>query len=437
MTDGISPTPHFSNVKNRRLEVNFTGGEVSGDGGALLLKAVDDRLGLTHKLAKCFKDKRDQGKITHSLASMLRQRIYGIALGYEDLNDHNTLRKCPALQTVVGTVNDLASAPTLCRLENQADRSFTMEAHKLMVEQFIASYTTPPSQLILDFDATDDIIHGNQQGKFFHGYTRHYCFLPLYVFCGQKLLVSYLRTSKRDQAKHSWAILSLLVKRLKQSWPEVEIVFRGDGGFCRHHMLNWCDRHKVGYIVGFAKNSRLKTLLEPTMEQARVAFMATQAKQRLFTEFRYAAKSWKCERKVVGKAELNGLGENPRFVVTNLAGDPQALYEQLYCARGNMENRIKEQQLALFADRTSCHDWWPNQFRLLLSSLAYTLVEAIRDTCLHGTELATAQVGTIRLKLFKIGAVIIRNTRRIRFLLSSAYPYQHLWCDIIRRLALK
>jgi len=291
--------------------------------------------------------------------------------------------------------------------------------------------------LILDFDATDDTIHGNQQGKFFHGYTRHYCFLPLYVFCGQKLLVSYLRTSKRDQAKHSWAILSLLVKRLKQSWPEVEIVFRGDGGFCRHHMLNWCDRHKVGYIVGFAKNSRLKTLLEPTMEQARVAFMATQAKQRLFTEFRYAAKSWKCERKVVGKAELNGLGENPRFVVTNLAGDPQALYEQLYCARGNMENRIKEQQLALFADRTSCHDWWPNQFRLLLSSLAYTLVEAIRDTCLHGTELATAQVGTIRLKLFKIGAVIIRNTRRIRFLLSSAYPYQHLWCDIIRRLALK
>lgn len=249
-------------------------------------------------------------------------------------------------------------------------------------------------------------------------------------------MVSYLRTSKRDQAKHSWAILSLLVKRLKQSWPEVQIIFRGDGGFCRHQMLNWCDRHKVGYIVGLAKNSRLQPLIEPTMQQARAAFVATQTKQRLFTEFRYAAKSWKRERKVVGKAELNGLGENPRFVVTNLAGDPEDLYDRLYCARGNMENRIKEQQLTLFADRTSCHDWWPNQFRLLLSSMAYTLLETIRDRALCGTELATAQVGTIRLKLLKIGVVILRNTRRIRFLLSSAYPYQHLWRHIIAQLAL-
>jgi hypothetical protein len=437
MTNCISPNYQFSKLKNRKVEVNFTGGEVSSDGGALLLKAVDEQLGFTKKLAGLFHDRRDQSKITHTIVSMLRQRIYGIALGYEDLNDHNSLRNCPVLQTTVGRIEELASAPTLCRLENKAERSFAVKAHKVMIEQFIASYKTAPKQLILDFDATDDEVHGNQEGKFFHGYYRHYCFLPLYVFCGKKLVVSYLRTSKQDQAKHSWAILSLLVKRFRQAWPEVKIIFRGDGGFCRHKMLDWCDKHNVGYIVGLAKNNVLKALLEPTMEQAKEAFATSGQKQREFTQFTYAAKSWSYERKIIGKAEVTSNGENPRFIVTNLEGKANELYDKIYCARGDMENRIKEQQLELFADRTSCNKWWSNQFRLLLSSLAYTLVEYIREHLLAGTELAQAQIGTIRLKLFKIGAVIIRNTRRIRFLLSSSYPYQHLWDIIMKKLALE
>ena len=331
----------------------------------------------------------------------------------------------------------MASASTLCRLENQADRKFAVEAHKIMIDSFIASHNKPPKQLILDFDATDDEIHGNQEGKFYHGYYRHYCFLPLYVFCGGKLLVSYLRTSKQDQAKHSWAILALLVKRFRKEWPEVEIIFRGDGGFCRHRMFNWCDRNKVKYIVGIAKNNNLNKLLAPTMQKAKELLDETKQKQRLFTDFEYKAKSWSYKRKIVGKAEVTYMGENPRFIVTNLAGDPEALYDKIYCARGDMENRIKEQQLELFADRTSCSKWWGNQFRLILSGLAYTLIEYIRDKLLKGTELAKAQVGTIRLKLFKIGAIIIRNTRRIKFLLSSSYPYQHLWDHVMKKLALE
>jgi hypothetical protein len=243
--------------------------------------------------------------------------------------------------------------------------------------------------------------------------------------------------SKQDQAKHAWAILSLLVKRFRQAWPEVEIIFRGDSGFCRHRMLDWCDGHGVKYIVGMAQNKRLNELLKPTMQKSKEAFTSTQEKQRLFSEFQYKAGSWSYERRLIGKAEVTKLGENPRYIVTNLLGKPEDLYDKVYCARGDMENRIKEQQLELFADRTSCHKWWANQFRMLLSALSYTLVEYIRDKFLHGTELAKAQVGTIRLKLFKIGAVIIRNTRRIKFLLSSSYPYQLIWQSIMKKLALE
>lgn len=437
MTKCISLNYQFSKVKNRQVAINFAGGDISSDGGALLLKEADTRLGITSRLAKLFPDNRDPNKITHSLISMLKQRIYGIALGYEDLNDQNDLRKCPALQTTIGTMDNMASASTLCRLENKADRKFAVEAHKIMIDSFIASHKVAPKQLILDFDATDDQIHGDQEGKFYHGYYRHYCFLPLYVFCGSKLLVSYLRTSKADQAKHSWAILALLVKRFRKEWPDVEIIFRGDGGFCRHRMFNWCDRNNVKYIVGIAKNNNLIELLAPTMQKAKELLDETKQKQRLFTDFAYKAKSWSCNRKIVGKAEVSNMGENPRFIVTNLAGDPENLYDKIYCARGDMENRIKEQQLELFADRTSCSKWWGNQFRLILSGLAYTLIEYIRDKLLQGTELAKAQVGTIRLKLFKIGAIIIRNTRRIKFLLSSSYPYKYLWDHILKKLALE
>lgn len=435
MTECITSNYQFAKIKNRRIEINFTGGDISSDGGSIILGEADKRLGLTSAVAKLFPDRRDPLKIIHSVEGMLKQRIYGIALSYEDLNDHDLLRKCLALQTTIGTIDELASSSTLCRLENAVNRRFIVDAHKVMIDKFISSYEQAPKQLILDFDATDDEIHGNQEERFYNGYYRHDCFLPLYVFCGKKLLVSYLRSCKKDQAKHAWAILALLVKRFRQEWPEVEVVFRGDSGFCRHRMLNWCESNKVKYIVGMAQNNRLKKLLEPSMQKSRSEYAITKEKSRLFTEFQYQAGSWKCERKIVGKAEVTKLGENPRFIITNLEGTPEDLYDKIYCQRGDMENRIKEQQLELFADRTSCHKWWPNQLRLLLSSLAYTLIDYIRDKLLQGTELATAQVGTIRLKLFKIGAAIIRNTRSIKLLLSSSYPYQSIWHYIMQKLA--
>jgi Transposase DDE domain group 1 len=261
-----------------------------------------------------------------------------------------------------------------------------------------------------------------------------YCFLPLYVFCDKKLLVSYLRPSNQDGAKHAWAILSLLVKRLRQQWPAVRIIFRGDSGFCRHKMFSWCERKNVNYIVGLPKNKRLLKESQGLVTQAEQVYQVTQEKQRLFSEVYYAAESWHKPRRVIVKAEHTHQGDNTRFVVTNLTGDSQHLYDTVYCARGEMENRIKEQQLDLFADRTSCHEWWANQFRLLLSSSAYILISTMRRVALSGTQLAQAQCNTIRLKLFKIGGVIIRNTRRIKFLLSSSYPYQDFFMTIAAKL---
>jgi len=365
---------------------------------------------------------------------MLRQRVYGLAQGYEDLNDHDTLREDLALQTAVNRDEALASSPTLCRLENRAGRETAWALHAVLVEQFIASHKRAPKELVLDFDATDDRVHGEQEGRFFHGYYDHYCFLPLYVFCGEQLLVSYLRPSKIDGAKHAGAILKLLVTRLRQAWPKVRIVFRADSGFCRHWLLGWCERNRVDYILGIAKNSRLNALSGYLHTQAAEAFDTTGNKQRLFGELTYAAGSWKRARRVIVKAEHSTHGPNPRYIVTNLSSEAQHLYDKVYCARGEMENRIKEQQLGLFADRTSSHHWWTNQFRLLLASLAYTLMETIRRVGLKGTELARAQCTTIRLRLLKIGAVIIRNTRRVRFLLSSACPYQELFATVATRL---
>jgi hypothetical protein len=305
----------------------------------------------------------------------------------------------------------------------------------VLVEKFIASFKEAPTELILDFDATDDRVHGNQEGRAFHGYYGDWCFLPLYVFCGEQLLVSYLRPSNIDAARHSGAILKLLAQRLRQSWPQVKIIFRGDSGFCRWKMLRWCEKNNVNYLVGLAKNARLTAMLQPLLEQAEAEHEQTRQKARLFTDLDYAAETWDVPRRVIAKAEHTAQGSNPRFVVTNLEGEAQVLYDEVYCARGEMENRIKEQQLGLFADRTSCRRWWANQFRLLLSSCAYVLVEAIRRLGLHGTELARAQVATIRLKLFKIGTVILRNTRRIRLLFSSAYPHQDLFRHVGQRLS--
>jgi hypothetical protein len=425
----------FPSFDRRKIEASFTGGDVSSDGGVLLLRQADRRLGLVAALDRALPDPRNPHFIVHRQVDLLRQRVYGLALGYEDLNDHATLRRDPAWQTALERDEELASSPTLCRLENRVQRQAAFAFHRVLVEKFIASFGAAPAELILDFDATDDRVHGKQEGRAFHGYYGDWCFLPLYVFCGEQLLVSYLRPSNIDAARHSWAILKLLAQRLRQAWPGVKIIFRGDSGFCRWKMLRWCERHGVSYIVGLAKNARLQAMLQPQMEQAEAQHQSTKEKVRLFTDLEYAAGTWDVPRRVLAKAEHTAQGSNPRFVVTNLEGDAQVLYDEVYCARGEMENRIKEQQLGLFADRTSCHHWWANQFRLLLSSCAYVLVEAIRRLGLHGTELARAQVATIRLQLLKIGTVILRNTRRIRLLFSSAYPRQELFRRVCQRLS--
>ncbi len=434
MTDCTELGFEFPACRKRVVEANFGGGNVSGDGGVLLLRQADRRLGLLSRVAGALADPRRQASCDHKLGDLLRQRVFGLALGYEDLNDHDVLRHDLAWQTAVERDQALASSPTLCRFENRADRQAAWAVHEVLVEQFIASFEVAPEELILDFDATDDPLHGHQEGRFFHGYYDGYCFLPLYVFSGDQLLVAYLRRSNIDGARHAWAILRLLVRRLRQAWPEARIILRADSGFCRWRMLSWCERQGLGYIVGLAKNSRLNQLARPWMDDAEAAFRESGEKQRRFAELSYAAKTWDRERRVIARLGHGPKGGNPRYVVTNLEGQAQDLYDKLYCQRGEMENRIKEQQLDLFADRTSCHNWWPNQFRLLLASLAYTLIDAIRRLALKGTKLARAQAGTIRLKLFKIGAVITRNTRRVRFHLSSAYPYKDLFMIAAQRL---
>ncbi len=400
----------------------------------MLLRQLDSNLDLTRSIARRIQDPRDPRRCTHQLETMLRQRIFGLALGYEDLNDHQYLRQDVVLQTAVGTDQALASQSTLCRFELNADRRWAVAIHEELIEQFIRSYRKPPKRLILDFDATDDSVHGQQVGRHFHGHYDGYCFLPLHVFCGQKLLVSYLRPAYEDAAKHAWAILALLTKRLRAEWPDVQIIFRGDSGFCRHRLLRWCERRNVSYIVGIATNSRLEKLALKRRHEAAVRFRDTRVNPRLFTSFEYAAKSWKkCKRRIIAKCEFSYQGPNNRYVVTNLPGAPKWLYDRRYCLRGEMENRIKEQKW-LFSDRTSCHEWWPNQFRLLLSGLAYVLLERLRSGYLRGTRYVRAQVTTLRLRLLKIGAVVTRNTRRIRIMMSSHYPDQVLYAKVMRKL---
>jgi hypothetical protein len=438
MTDCI-PTPLvFSRQKSRTICADFQGGSLTSDAGALLLREVDRKLGLIDALDRCIPDPRNPFFIAHTQKTLLAQRIFGIALGYEDLNDHQTLRDDLLFQVLTERgIQDgfpLASPPTLCRLENRVDRPALVGMAKVVVDAFIASHRVAPEELILDFDTTDDAVHGTQECRFFHGYYDQYCFLPLYVFCGDQLLVAYLRPAKIDGAHHSRAILKLLVQRFRQVWPKVRIVFRGDSGFCRWKLLRWCDRHQVHYIVGLARNSILESKARPWMDTAKVQYEQTRQKQRIFGEFAYGAATWDHPRRVIVKAEHLDKGANPRFVVTNLPGDPRQLYEDLYCQRGQMENRIKEQQAGLFADRTSCHDFVANQFRVLLSAAAYVLMETLRREGLAGTELQAAQVDTIRLKVLKIGARIVGSVRRIVVHLAGGYPLKELLRNVLERL---
>jgi len=420
-------------VKGRQVRVDFGGGDVSSDGGLIAIREVDRKMKLTERVARLLRDPRMSGKVEHKVVRMLRQRVYGICAGWEDLNDAEELRHDPLLQTLAGRDRALASASTLCRLENQQDRATAIRVSKLLVELFLDGFEKEPEELILDFDATNDPVHGHQEGRFFHGYYDEYCFLPLYVFCGDQLLVAYLRQSNQDAAKHAGAILKLLVRQIRSRFPNTRIIFRGDSGFCRDLILSWCDRFDVGYVVGIARNKVLEKKGEELQQKAAQQYAQTGQKQRLFGGFEYKAGSWNWMRWVIHKAEHTAKGSNPRFVVTSLDRDEQTVYEQRYCPRGEMENRIKE-QMQLFSDRTSAHEWWPNQWRVLLSALAYTLMEKLRSTALKGTEFAKAQMSTIRSKLLKIGAVITRNSRTVHIRLSSSFPKQQLFALIMHRL---
>ncbi len=438
MTECTRKPLQFSSLSRKKVFADFDGGHLTSDGGALLLREANRRTGLIDALAECITDPRQPAKIKHEIKTMLAQRIYGIALGYEDGNDHQTLRNDPMMQMLAEMAPDpddpLASPSTLCRFENGVNRKSQARMSAVLVDQFIASYPKPPDEIILDFDATEDAVHGQQEGRFFHGYYDCYCFLPLYVFCGERLLCAYLRPSNIDGAKHARGILKLLVRRLRESWPNVRIIFRGDSGFCRWKILKYCDKNDIGYVVGIAKNATLKRYAKPFMEAAQKAFDATGEKQRSFHEFVYAAQTWDRQRRVILKAEHLPKGANARFVVTNLDRAAADIYDGVYTQRGDMENRIKEQQLYLFADRTSCSRFVANQFRLLLASAAYVLIEHLRREGLKGTELAKAQVSTIRLKLFKIAARIVVTVRRVVLHLSSGYPYQALLARLVPQL---
>jgi len=420
---------------------------LASDAGTLLLQQVEQNIQLIEQINATINDPRDPLFTVHQQRDLLAQRIFAIALGYEDVNDHIDLRKDPALLAgIKGSPNPespLGSASTLSRLENRITDEEVTECTKLFVEQFIRSFDTPPEQLILDFDATDDRIHGNQENKFFNGFYDDYCFLPLYVFCGDQLLWSELRPSNKGGAYGSIQVFGYLARRLKQAFPGVEIVFRSDAGFHSPGLLNYCKRHGHKYIVGLPSNAVLNRLSSNVVAATKLFFVdgGSQEPLRLFHEFEYQAKSWQFPCKVIVKAErlpdtrepLFGK-ENTRYVVTNLEGTPQSLYEDVYCARGDMENRIKEQQLYLFADRTSCHDFTANRFRLFLSSSAYVLMETLRRTALRGTEMEKAQCHTIRAKLFKIAARVTVSVRRILFSLPSSCPVQGLWLLVFERL---
>jgi hypothetical protein len=436
-------TAHFS----RRVETDFSAGQVSSDGGGLLLREVDRRINLVGRLASCFSDGRQPLLVTHPLSEMLAQRIYGLALGYEDLNDHEQLRSDPLLGLLSGKREldkPLAGKSTLNRLEltGRSGRyhkiGYSAEAiDRLLVDLSMESHAAPPTQIVLDLDATDIPLYGHQPERFFHGYYDSYCYLPLYIFAGDQLLCARLRPANQDAAAGSVEEVSRIVAQLRQRWPEVKIVLRADSGFCREVLMAWCEHNHVGYVFGLARNQRLAKIIGAPMQQARVLHQSTGKAARIFTEFHYRTKkSWSCSRRVVAKAEFLDKGENPRFVVTSLTADEwaaQDLYEKFYCARGEMENRIKE-QMCLFADRLSTDEMKGNQLRLYFSALAYTLVEALRRLALKGTVWAEAQVDTIRLKLLKIGAVVRLSVRRIVLQLSSAYPWKDIYAAAFHAL---
>jgi hypothetical protein len=437
----------------------FDGGTITSDGGGLLLRQTDQRIHLLARLADCFTDGRDPEKIEHPLQQLLAQRVYGLALGYEDLNDHDQLRSDPLLAVMAGCADvtgeqrrkeedrgkPLAGKSTLNRLEQsreKADRyckiNYEVKAiDELLVNIFLESHSEPPTQIILDLDATDTPLHGEQEKRFFHGYYDSYCYLPLYIFCGDHLLCARLRPSNIDASKGSAWEVRRIVRQIRERWPGVRIVLRADSGFARQRLMGWCERHGVDYVFGLARNERLREEIPEALQQAQTEFAATGKAARVYVDFTYQTReSWSRARRVVAKAEYTTDKENPRFVVTSLEATEwgaQALYEQLYCGRGEMENRIKE-QLTLFSDRMSTAKLRSNQLRLYLSSAAYVLVHALRRLGLSATELAKAQVETIRRKLLKIGAQVRVTVRKVWVSMASGYAYAGLYQAVYERL---
>ena len=453
----------FHEVGGREVIAQFNGGQISSDGGGVLLGEVERRFRFIEKFAKCFTDHRDTESLTHPLVDLLKQRIFGLCLGYEDLNDHDTLRSDRLLAVLVGKEDPegkerphprdrgkaLAGKSTLNRLEltpvgaDEKSRYKKIVANiaamqDFLVDAFIAQHATPPEEIVLDFDATDDPIHGHQLGRFFHGYYDNYCYLPLYCFCGDHPLLALLRPSDIDACAGVTKHLARIVRRLRAVWPSVKILVRGDSGFCREKLLAWCEANQVDYLIGLAKNARLLRAIGKEQHEAKTLFEETHEASRVFAELSYRTKStWSRERRVVAKAEHLAKGANPRFVVSSQTAaecDARTLYEERYCARGNMENRIKEQQLALFADRTSCHTMRANQLRLLFSTVAYVLLRALREFGLKETPLANAQADTIRVKLLKIGVQVRVTTRKLWLSLSEAYPWQATFAATFDRL---
>jgi hypothetical protein len=448
MTECIPSRFDFAHCGSRHVVAQFDGGTISSDGGALLLRQTDQRLNLLPRLATCFLDGRQQSQVQHSVQEMLAQRVYGLALGYEDLNDHEQLRTDPVFGLLAGRVEPtqpLAGKSTLNRMELGAgihDRykkiTYWKEAvDELLVQVFLEAHATAPDEIILDLDTTDLALHGHQEGRFFHGYYDAYCYLPLYVFCGEQVLCARLREAHHDASYGCLTEIRRIVAQIRAAWPEVRIILRADSGFCRNELMRWCEEHKVDYVFGLARNQRLRRIIGAELHQARQQSEQTGRPARVFTEFAYQTKrtkkgGWTNERRVVAKAEQLAGKENPRFVVTSLSAErwaAQALYEELYCARGEMENRIKE-QMSLFATRVSAETMRANQLRLYWSVMAYVLVSGLRRLGLQGTEWAQAQVATIRTKLLKIGAQIRVSVRRLCVSLASSYPWQALYRQV-------
>lgn len=456
MTQCKQQTLGFHHLGRREVVARFDAPAITSDAGGLLLREVDVKFKFIEQFANCFDDHRASSSTVHSLCELLSQRVFGIALGYEDLHDHEQLRHDPLMAVLAGKIDPapaegfaLAGKSTLNRLEltpagaNQKSRYKKIVARhrdieRFFVDAFLQVHSRSPKRIVLDLDATDDPLHGHQLGRFFHGYYKSYCYLPLYIFCGSHLLCAKLRPSNIDAAAGSVRQLDRIVGQIRARWPNVQIVIRGDSGFCRENLMHWCESNQVQYVLGLAKNTRLKRIIGKELQQAKQSFQDTGEASRVYKDFRYRTrKSWSCERRVIGKAEHLAKGENPRFVVTNLAIEEYgaaSVYENEYCARGDMENRIKEQQLYLFADRTSASTMRANQLRLWLSSVAYVLVNTLREIGLKGTPLEKAQCHTIRLKLFKVGAAIRVTFRKVWLSLSAAYPYADTFIRVLENV---